>query len=237
MRDTPILIRRAFQPAGAAGALHLGEVSLSATASGGDSGSVDGTALVEPSPGAWSFDPAAQTAFLVAANLAGSVSAQGSKDEWGLPGFWGPAFALVLDCRNNDTETGPEWEASHAYQIGDIVRPGDGYAYVCSVAGESDVAEPTWPTDYGWFVWDNEVLWDCVSGVVLSPQLAYADYVFPPSWGVGVGGGHELYSLAVPVNRLEPRLDWTLSGYDPDATMAGNATLSVDLYLLTYDTP
>lgn len=65
-------------------------------------------------------------------------------------------------------DTLPEWEADIAYLEGDRVQPvgGNGYVYVCTVAGDSDSSEPTWPVPpdpFGETVVDNEVTWALVS--------------------------------------------------------------------------
>lgn len=54
------------------------------------------------------------------------------------------------------------WQASTAYEVGDLVRPvtGNGHLYVCVAAGTSAGTEPTWPTTRGGNVTDGGVTWD-----------------------------------------------------------------------------
>lgn len=66
------------------------------------------------------------------------------------------------------TDTLPEWEASTAYNVGDRIQPvgGNGYVYVCLIAGTSNTFEPTWPVPpdpFGTTVLDNSVTWSLVS--------------------------------------------------------------------------
>lgn len=66
----------------------------------------------------------------------------------------------------------PEWEAAHAYNIGDYILPTNfptsaynGYYYRCTRAGTSEAAEPTWPTNWtagdstNWTVDDGACQW------------------------------------------------------------------------------
>lgn len=50
-----------------------------------------------------------------------------------------------------------------AYRVGEIVRPatGNGFVYVCSVAGTSGGSIPTYPTVIGTTVVDGGVTWTC----------------------------------------------------------------------------
>lgn len=64
----------------------------------------------------------------------------------------------------------PEWEASTEYALGDSVIPTspNGFRYeVTSVSGSSphtsDSSEPSWPTDLGDTVVDNEITWTLVA--------------------------------------------------------------------------
>jgi len=56
---------------------------------------------------------------------------------------------------------GTTWAASTAYTVGQIVRPttGNGFLYMCVVAGTSAASEPTWPTTRLSQVTDNTVVW------------------------------------------------------------------------------
>ncbi|ROL55630.1 hypothetical protein D9V84_11270, partial [Bacteroidetes/Chlorobi group bacterium Naka2016] len=59
----------------------------------------------------------------------------------------------------------PNWAASTAYSVGNIVKPttATGYWYKCTTAGTSGTTEPTWPTQRGQTVSDNTVVWTCIS--------------------------------------------------------------------------
>jgi hypothetical protein len=59
-----------------------------------------------------------------------------------------------------------QWAASTAYNVGDIRIPTtrNGHRYRCTVAGTSDVSEPTWPTTDGGTVVDGTVTWEEYGG-------------------------------------------------------------------------
>lgn len=73
---------------------------------------------------------------------------------------------------------GTTWAASTAYTVGQIVRPttGNGYLYMCVVAGTSAASEPTWPTTRLSQVVDSGVTW-CNVGAGIG-QVDAADVVF-----------------------------------------------------------
>lgn len=61
------------------------------------------------------------------------------------------------------TDILPEWVASTAYSIGDIVQPtvSNGRRYKCTTAGTSDASEPAWPTgSIGDQVVDGSCVWE-----------------------------------------------------------------------------
>ena len=63
------------------------------------------------------------------------------------------------------TDTLDDWQASTAYSLGDVVEPTtpNTYKYRVTVAGTSDVSEPTWPTGaIGDTVVDGGVTWELV---------------------------------------------------------------------------
>ena len=61
------------------------------------------------------------------------------------------------------------WAASTAYSVGDVVRAttlqSTGLVFQCTVAGTSDAAEPSWPTDIGSTIADGGVTWAAISSV------------------------------------------------------------------------
>ncbi len=54
---------------------------------------------------------------------------------------------------------------STAYTVGQVVRPstGNGFLYMCIVAGTSAGSAPTYPTSYGGTVTDGGVTWLCIA--------------------------------------------------------------------------
>ena len=61
---------------------------------------------------------------------------------------------------NNDGVTASAWQASTTYAVGDFAIPtvANDHFYKCTVAGDSDASEPTWPTD-GSTVADGAATW------------------------------------------------------------------------------
>ena len=61
------------------------------------------------------------------------------------------------------------WAASTAFSLGDIRRATadqiTGLFFKCTTAGTSSGSEPTWPTDIGSTVTDNNVVWTAISSV------------------------------------------------------------------------
>ncbi len=55
----------------------------------------------------------------------------------------------------------PDWVATNAYALNDEVKPGtpNGFRYVCTTAGESGAAEPTWNTVEGETTTDGTAVW------------------------------------------------------------------------------
>lgn len=57
-----------------------------------------------------------------------------------------------------------EWQASHAYAVGDVVYPTSGhttYYYRCITAGTSSTLTPSFPTTLGSTYNDGNVVWEC----------------------------------------------------------------------------
>ncbi|MCU0843289.1 MAG: hypothetical protein MUC79_16465, partial [Thiobacillaceae bacterium] len=55
------------------------------------------------------------------------------------------------------------WAASTAVAAGTVAEPGNGYRYLCTVAGVTDTSLPTWPTSPG-TVTDGTVTWTLLGG-------------------------------------------------------------------------
>ena len=57
--------------------------------------------------------------------------------------------------------TSTAWQASTAYSLNDTIVPTTGgvVEFKCTTAGTSDSSEPTWPTEVGDTVADNDVVW------------------------------------------------------------------------------
>src|SRR5271166_144818 len=67
----------------------------------------------------------------------------------------------------------PAWQAGHDYAVGNAIQPtaSNGFTYVCTVAGTSGSAEPTWPLDVG-TVTDGGVTW--AFGTTKAAQISRA---------------------------------------------------------------
>lgn len=60
-----------------------------------------------------------------------------------------------------DLASPSDWAGSQAYSVGNLVAPGNGHYYQCTVAGSSGVGAPTWPID-GSTVVDGGATWQDV---------------------------------------------------------------------------
>ena len=74
------------------------------------------------------------------------VKGSGDIDNIGIPLIWNATTSAF-----NVFVANVDWEASTTYALGDVVKPitQNGLEYVCVTAGDSDAAEPTWPTTPG----------------------------------------------------------------------------------------
>lgn len=71
----------------------------------------------------------------------------------------------VAQITLTQTDILPEWIASNGYLVGDKVQPisGNGFVYVCTVAGVSGLSQPSWPVvTIGTTVVDNTCTWALV---------------------------------------------------------------------------
>ncbi len=85
----------------------------------------------------------------------------------------------------------PEWQASTAYSVGDIVRPVDrnGFVYICTTAGTTDASEPIWPANDGDTVTDGTAVWEARQNFSLcAADVASGDLTL----GFGLKGGRKI---------------------------------------------
>jgi len=78
--------------------------------------------------------------------------------------------ALVTSAQVTDYD---DWAGTTAYVVGDIVVPtvDNGHRYRCTVSGDSDSVEPTWPTADGGTVVDDEVTWEEYGGALADNEI------------------------------------------------------------------
>mgnify|MGYP000995852494 FL=1 len=89
-----------------------------------------------------------------AATLAAEIRSK--CDSWGAYYFDNaPTGSTAFTQFNANSQTA--WQSSHAYSVGDLVRPttGNGHGYRCYTAGTSGGSEPTWSTTAGATVSDG----------------------------------------------------------------------------------
>jgi hypothetical protein len=78
-----------------------------------------------------------------------------------------------------------DWAAANGYTVGQFVRStstSDLFLFECTVAGDSDATEPTWPTTEGGTVVDNEVTWTARPATELPGDLKEAALGTAVTW-------------------------------------------------------
>lgn len=73
----------------------------------------------------------------------------------------GTALTSLTNTETAANSWSSAWTASNAQNVGDIIRPatGNGFLYVCVVAGTTNTTTPTFPTTVGQTVTDSSVTW------------------------------------------------------------------------------
>jgi hypothetical protein len=91
--------------------------------------------------------------------------------------------------------TGPNWAASTAYSLGNVVTPttANNCVYECTTAGTSGTIQPTWPTTEGATVVDNTVTWTCHTQAA---NAAQTNLVGNSKTFVGMMAGFPTYGTA-----------------------------------------
>jgi len=125
---------------------------------GGAGGYVQGAGTTGTGPSGWNS--------LRSGSAAAVCSVVARSDE--VSGQWA-RMAVTGGSLNNyvgwswTLDSGVNWAAATAYQVGRIRRPtvANGYIYQCIIAGTSGGSEPTWPTTVGAVVADNTATWVC----------------------------------------------------------------------------
>lgn len=84
---------------------------------------------------------------------------------------------------------GTTWAATNTQNVGDIIRPtaGNGFIYICVVAGSTGSGQPTWPTVPGQTVTDSGVTWSCLGESVTvwsSAPASWSSATFSASYAV-----------------------------------------------------
>jgi len=67
-------------------------------------------------------------------------------------------WSYNLSIPTSDLTSPSDWMASQPYSMGNLVAPGNGHYYQCTVPGTSGASAPTWPTD-GSTVTDGGATW------------------------------------------------------------------------------
>jgi hypothetical protein len=102
------------------------------------------------------------------------------------------------------------WAATTSYDIGDIVVPtvDNGHRYRCTVEGDSNGTEPTWPTADGGTVVDDEVTWEEYGGALADNNIWADASTNEVATGDGyTTGGETLGSSAVTYTGDECKWD------------------------------
>ncbi len=153
-----------------------------------------------------------------------------------------PAWTNDGNPVNDDNGVGT-WAAATAYAFGDLVKPAapNGHYYLCSTAGVSGAAAPTWPTD-GSNVTDGTATWTDMGAIVvwtdvgMNPfnigdqfQITYVDITGYDFIGWSVEGGASVTFVFpnwfVKLNSASATVSANYKAQDPDvdATLTLNA--------------
>lgn len=99
--------------------------------------------------------------------------------------------SVVVSSKDGDDASA--WQASTTYNSGDYVIPSSAnqHYYKCTTAGDSDVSEPTWPTD-GSTVTDGTAVWTDMGtitrgGAGVDYEVKGAGLFFPDTSGIEDG--------------------------------------------------
>lgn len=96
-----------------------------------------------------------------------NVSSQQDRVQLGVSGSGDPRYVVA-----GENYTVPNWQAGHAYAIGDRVLPvsvtsAEGFVYTATIAGTSGGSEPAFPNESGVTVTDGGVTWEASSARAL----------------------------------------------------------------------
>ncbi len=106
---------------------------------------------------------------------------------------------------------------STEFVLRDIVHPGNGYFYICTVAGTSGGSAPTWPTTEGGTVVDGTATWQCVG---LTTDLISIGITLTNAGGTLnsdtvsaqlVASSYKYTDITITVSNEQPGIDWKLS--------------------------
>jgi len=102
-----------------------------------------------------------------------AVAMKDTVETWLLGSTFYGGIGQILDA----TTAAAAWQDATAYGLGDRVTPtsANGFVYVCTQAGTSAGAEPTWPTILGQTVTDNTAVFTC-SGYAGFGSLTAANF-------------------------------------------------------------
>lgn len=124
-----------------------------------------------------------------------------------------PSPTIVTTAANSWSLTAA---TTHAYVYGDVVKPsgGNGFLYMCVVAGTSGGSAPSWPTVIGETVTDGSVTW-CNMGIVInvfsSTSVSWTTSTITAYYGV-------IYDANTGVASTEPLINLqTFAGAESDS--------------------
>lgn len=135
--------------------------------------------------------------------------------------LYGPASYTEKMSKLNDFSEPPVWGNSTNYGVGEVVKPStpNGFIYECTVGGDRGTTEPTWPTQNGATVVDNQVTWTAYEAHSFDNTEQYND----PTNGLVLRSSHTLLGSELVSNgefETDPNVEWN-STYSTLASVTG----------------
>ena len=142
-------------------------------------------------------------------------------------------WSYNISAPTSDLASPSNWAASQPYSVGNLVAPGNGHYYQCTVAGSSGAGAPTWPTD-GSTVTDGGAIWQDMGTSVpadTSTAITGGALAFDSSGRLTLPGADIAGIISPTLADGASALNFTWSLYDSNGSgllsqVAGSSTTS-----------